>query len=59
MKNNKGQNVVEYILVAVAVVLVCLVLLNPQSGPVKKSVETTLNSTVDSINSIANTIQFQ
>jgi len=59
MKNHKGQNVVEYILIAVAVVLVGLVFLNPQSSPVKNSVETILNSTVNSIHNIAQSIHFQ
>lgn len=56
--NSKGQNMIEYILLAVAVVLVFLVLLNPKSGSVKKSVEKTLNSTVDMINGTTKEIRF-
>ncbi len=63
MKAKKGQNIVEYILLAVAVILVFLVILNPQSGPLKNSVERTINSTVDKINELgqnnSNTIRFQ
>ncbi len=58
MENNKAQNIVEYILIVVAVVLVGLVFLNPQSGAVKKSVETTLNSTVDAVDNITQSIKF-
>lgn len=57
MKDNKGQNIIEYILLVVAVILVFLVLLNPKSGPVKTSIETTLNSTVNMIDATNQDIQ--
>jgi uncharacterized protein YoxC len=59
MKNMRGQNIVEYILLVVAVLLVFLVILNPQSGTIKKSVETTINGTADQISIITSQIKFQ
>ena len=59
MKNNQAQNIVEYILLVVAVILVFLVVLNPRSGLLKKSVEKTLNGSVDQIGNITNEIQFK
>ena len=57
MKNAKrGQSIVEYVLLVVAVVLVFLVLLNPHSGLIKNSVERTLNSTVDVIDNTSREI---
>jgi hypothetical protein len=53
MKNHKGQNIVEYILMAVAVILVMLVILNPKSGPLKHSVERTLNSTTNQLDKLS------
>jgi len=53
MKTQKGQNIIEYILMSVAAILVFLVILNPKTGPLKKSVETTLNSTTDKLNSLS------
>ena len=50
MDTQKGQNIIEYILMAVAVILVFLVVLNPHSGPLKNSVERTLNSTTHQLN---------
>ncbi len=50
--DSTGQNIIEYILLVVAVILVFLLLLNPQSGLIKNSVERTLNSTVNMIDQI-------
>ncbi len=48
--NFKGQSIVEYILLVIAVILVFLVVLNPlKKTQVKESIETTLNRTVDMI----------
>ncbi len=57
MKNEKAQNVVEYILLAVAVILVFLILLNPQAGPVKQSVNGMLYSTVDKLHNMTQEIK--
>lgn len=48
--NCQGQNIIEYTLLVIAVILVFLVILNPQGGLIKSSVETTLNKTVEMIN---------
>jgi hypothetical protein len=55
--NNNGQNIIEYILLAVAALLVYLVLLNPHSGPIKNSVEATLNRSVEQIDNITSEIK--
>ena len=54
MKKQKGQNIVEYILMAVAVILVFVVILRPNTGPLAQSVNRTLNSTVDKLNQFTN-----
>lgn len=59
MKNGKGQNIIEYILMMAAVIVVFLIFLNPHSGPVKNSLERTLNSTVDKIANITAQINLQ
>lgn len=58
IRNFKAQNIIEYILLVVAVLLVFLVFLNPKSGPMKNSVEKTINGTVNMIDSAANEIKF-
>ena len=56
--NNRGQNVVEYILLITAVVLVFIVLMAPQ-GRFHKAVETNLNSLPSAINSLTGEIKFK
>lgn len=53
MNNQKGQNIIEYILMAVAIILVFLVILNPRTGTLKNSVERTLNSTTDKLDGLS------
>ena len=53
MKTQQGQNIVEYILLVVAAILVFLVILNPRSGPLKSSVERTLNSATDNLKQLS------
>ncbi len=54
--NNKGQNVIEYILLVVAVVLVCLAFFN--NGAMKQSVNASLNVTIHQLQNITNEIRF-
>ena len=56
--NSEGQSIVEYILLFIAVVLVFLVILSPQNGMIKTSVEQTLNRTVEMINNTSSEIVF-
>ena len=59
MNNQKGQNIIEYILLSVAVILVFIVILKPNTGPLAQSVNRTLNSTSDKLDDLnANTIIF-
>ena len=59
INQTKAQNLVEYILLAAAVIVVFLILLNPQQGPMKQSVERSMNQSVDMINGMANSISFR
>ena len=57
MRNNKGQNAVEYVLLVVAVLTVLIVFLNPH-GKYKSAVEHMLFSgTVNQIQGFSNQIQ--
>ncbi len=59
MRNAKGQNMVEYILLVTAVLLVCIYFFTTQSGgPMPKSINATLNSMVNQINNINGQIKF-
>ena len=56
--NSKGQNVIEYILLVVAVLLVCIFFLR-KDGAIRYSIENSLNATmVGQIQFISNQIQF-
>ena len=57
MKDRKGQNVVEYILLVAAVVVVFILFLGP-NGPFKKAVENSLmKGTVTQIQHFSDQIQ--
>ena len=56
--NNKGQNIVEYILLVVAVVLVCLVIASQNGGPMKTATNTSLSSFEIQINHLNDEIKF-
>lgn len=49
IKNSKGQNVIEYLLVTAVFVLVCLVFFNPRNSPGKTALENITNDIVDDI----------
>jgi len=58
MRNNKGQNTLEYILFVTAVLLVCIYFFMPQSnGIMPKSVNASLGSIVTEIDSMNSKIQ--
>jgi len=51
MRNNKGQNLIEYILLVTAVLLVCIYFFTTRSGgPMPTAINTSLNSIVQEIN---------
>jgi preprotein translocase subunit SecG len=53
MTKNKGQNMTEYILLVVAVLIVCIYFLANQSGgPMGQSINASLNSIVNEIGNI-------
>jgi hypothetical protein len=55
MRDSKGQNVVEYVLLVTAVLLVCIYFFT--SGVMNKSLNTTLNSMVNQLDNINSEIQ--
>ena len=58
MRSQKGQNIVEYLLLVVAVLAVMILFLKPQ-GKYKKAVEhIVLNSTNDKIKNLTDEIKF-
>jgi len=57
MRDSKGQNMVEYVLLVTAVLLVCIYFFKT-SGPFSNSINASLNSIVNQINNINNQIQF-
>ena len=57
MRNAKGQNMVEYILLVVAVILVCIYFFTTNS-PMSNAVNATLNSVVNQLNNINSQIHF-
>ncbi|HOW36074.1 MAG TPA: hypothetical protein PL155_06655 [Candidatus Omnitrophota bacterium] len=56
-KNVKGQSTFEYIILLAAVIVLLLVFLSP-AGPFKRTVEGTLNGSVDSIGIILQNTTF-
>ena len=54
--NSKGQNVIEYILMVTAVLIVCIYFFS--IGPMKQSVNASLYSMVNEINTSNQQIQF-
>ncbi len=59
MGNSKGQNLIEYILLVIAVILVCMYFfLNQTSGPMGSSINAGLYSMVNEINNIQGEIKF-
>ncbi|MDE2027304.1 MAG: hypothetical protein KGJ11_02025 [Candidatus Omnitrophica bacterium] len=54
--NSKGQNIIEYILMVTAVLLVCIYFFT--AGPMKQSVNTALNTMVNEIQNINSQINF-
>jgi hypothetical protein len=59
MRECKGQNIVELVMLVAAVVLVCIMFLRPQAGgPMHDSINAALNSMVSQINNGTSAIQF-
>lgn len=56
--NSSGQNLIEYLLVTAAVVLVCIVFFHPVSGPARGKIENVLNITVQGLNGMKSQIRF-
>ena len=56
MKDSKGQHMVEYVLLVVAILLVCIYFFTAK-GPMPNAINATLNSIVNQINNINGQIQ--
>lgn len=59
MRDNKGQNIIEYILLSVAAILVFVLILQPRTGALNNSVNRTLNSTLNSLDQLSQKIVIQ
>jgi len=57
MKKNAGQSIMEYILVVSVVILFLVAFLGP-TGPFKRKLEFTLNSSLDFMNSVVQNVSF-
>ena len=57
MRNTKGQNMVEYVLLVTAVLLVCIFFYNSSTGPMPGIINATLNSMVNQVNNLNGQIQ--
>ncbi len=58
MRDAKGQNMVEYVLLVTAVLLVCIYFFTTKSGgPMPNSINATLNSIVNQIDNLNSQIQ--
>ena len=59
MRNNKGQNLAEYVFFVTAVILVCVYFFAPHAGaPMYTGVNATINSIVNQINVANSQLQF-
>ena len=58
MEETKGQNMIEYVLLVTAVLLVCIYFFTTKSGgPMPNSINASLNSIVNQINNLNGQIQ--
>ena len=58
LKSKRAQSTFEYILLVAAVIVVLIVFLNP-TGIFRNTVERTLNGTVNQLNDMVNSINFE
>ena len=60
IKNNglRGQNVIEYLIVTVTVVIIVLLAANTQGGHLKNAMDNILNDTVNGIAGLRNELKF-
>ena len=57
-KTLRGQNVIEYLLLTAAVLVVFIVFFNPSNGPAKRALENITNDMVLDIRRLNSEIQF-
>jgi len=58
MRNAKGQNMVEYVLLVTAVLLVCIYFFTTQSGgPMPQAINASINGIINEINTANSLIQ--
>jgi hypothetical protein len=57
MGNSKGQNLIEYILLVTAVVIVCIFFF-ARGGPMSAGVNAALNSMVNQVDNLSGQIRF-
>lgn len=60
MGNSRGQNVVEYILLVAAALIVCIVFYaNPAGGPMGQALNASLNGMINMVNTLNAEIHIQ
>jgi len=60
MGRSKGQNIIEYVLLVTAVMVVAVIFFKPlSSGHLHDALNASLNSAVTQINNLTNAIQFK
>ena len=58
MRNSKGQNAIEYVLLVTAVLLVCIYFFTTHGAPMPNAINSSLNSILNEINIINGQLQF-
>lgn len=57
MRNDKGQNMVEYVLLVTAVLIVCVFFFSSSTGPMPSLINATLNSMINQVDNLNGQIQ--
>jgi hypothetical protein len=58
LQGDRGQNIIEYLLVVVAVVVVVLALTNTRNGPMKNALENIFDTTVNGVSRLNSELKF-
>jgi Flp pilus assembly pilin Flp len=58
LRDNRGQNVIEYLLVVVAIVFVVIAFMNTQNGPMKNALDNVFSDTVNDIQGLNRELKF-
>ena len=59
MQGSRGQNIIEYVLLVAAVLLVCIYFFSTHGGPMAVGINGSLNSIVNQVNHLSGQIKWQ